>query len=50
MNSPANPQAKRLGQILLDQGIISQDQLNIALLEQTKSHVPLGRCWCSSAS
>src|SRR6195256_4589587 len=44
MNSPANPQAKRhIGQILIDQGIVTEDQLRIALHEQTKSHVPVGR-------
>src|SRR5712675_2999927 len=44
MNSPANPQAKRhLGQILIDQGILTEDQLRIALHEQTKQHVPVGR-------
>src|SRR5690349_22046922 len=44
MNSPSNPQAKRhLGQILIDQGILTEDQLRIALLEQTKQHVPVGR-------
>src|SRR5256885_7275359 len=44
MNSPANPQAKRhIGQILIDQGILTEDQLRIALLEQTKQHVPVGR-------
>jgi hypothetical protein len=44
LNSPANPQAKRhIGQILIDQGILTEDQLRIALLEQTKSHVPVGR-------
>jgi type II secretory ATPase GspE/PulE/Tfp pilus assembly ATPase PilB-like protein len=44
MNSPGNPQAKRhLGQILIDQGILTEDQLRIALLEQTKQHVPVGR-------
>jgi type II secretory ATPase GspE/PulE/Tfp pilus assembly ATPase PilB-like protein len=44
VNSPGNPQAKRhLGQILIDQGILTEDQLRIALLEQTKSHVPVGR-------
>lgn len=44
MNAPANPQAKRhIGQILIDQGILTEDQLRIALLEQTKSHVPVGR-------
>src|SRR3981189_1106723 len=44
MNAPSNPQAKRhLGQILIDQGILTEDQLRIALLEQTKQHVPVGR-------
>src|SRR5580765_2754177 len=44
MNSPANPQAKRhIGQILIDQGILTEDQLRIALHEQTKQHVPVGR-------
>jgi general secretion pathway protein E/type IV pilus assembly protein PilB len=44
MNSPSNPQAKRhIGQILIDQGILTEDQLRIALLEQTKSHAPVGR-------
>jgi type II secretory ATPase GspE/PulE/Tfp pilus assembly ATPase PilB-like protein len=44
MNAPTNPQAKRhLGQILIDQGILTEDQLRIALLEQTKSHIPVGK-------
>src|SRR5712692_7379529 len=44
MNAPANPQAKRhIGQFLIDQGILTEDQLRIALLEQTKQHVPVGR-------
>jgi type II secretory ATPase GspE/PulE/Tfp pilus assembly ATPase PilB-like protein len=44
MNSPTNPQAKRhIGQILIDQGILTEDQLRIDLLEQTKQHVPVGR-------
>ena len=44
MNSPSNPHAKRhLGQILIDQGILTEDQLRIALLEQTKTHIPVGR-------
>src|SRR6187402_807624 len=44
MNQPAPPQAKRhLGQILIDQGILTEDQLRIALLEQTKQHVPVGK-------
>ena len=44
MNLPTNPQAKRhIGQILIDQGILTEDQLRIALLEQMKSHLPVGR-------
>ena len=44
MNQPAPPQAKRhLGQILIDMGILTEDQLRIALLEQTKQHVPVGK-------
>ncbi len=44
MNSPTNPQAKRhIGQILIDQGILTEDQLRIALLEQMKSRLPVGR-------
>ena len=44
MNSPTNPQAKRhIGQILIDQGILTEDQLRIALLEQMKSQLPVGR-------
>jgi type II secretory ATPase GspE/PulE/Tfp pilus assembly ATPase PilB-like protein len=33
----------QLGQILVGKGVISDDQLRIALQEQTKSHQPLGR-------
>lgn len=44
MNAPTNPQAKRhIGQILIDQGILTEDQLRIALLEQTKTKAPVGR-------
>ena len=44
MNSPTNPQANRhIGQILIDQWILTEDQLRIALLEQMKSHLPVGR-------
>src|SRR5574340_139092 len=32
-----------LGRILVDRGVISDDQLRIALQEQSKSHQPLGR-------
>ena len=44
MNSPVAQQAKRhLGQILISQGILSEDQLRIALHEQIKSRQPLGK-------
>jgi len=33
----------RLGELLLRQGLITQDQLRIALIEQRHHHVPLGR-------
>lgn len=40
----AAPQAKRyIGQILISQGILTEDQLRIALLEQLKSNQPVGR-------
>ncbi|MDK9724889.1 MAG: ATPase, T2SS/T4P/T4SS family [Sterolibacteriaceae bacterium MAG5] len=42
MNSP-HPHRRPIGQILLAQGIISEDQLRIALLEQAKSSQPVGR-------
>ena len=44
MNSPASPQAKRhLGQILISMGILTEDQLRIALLEQLKSKQAIGK-------
>ena len=44
MNSPAAPQAKRhIGQILISMGILTEDQLRIALLEQLKSKQPVGK-------
>lgn len=49
MNSPHGapavaPQAKRhIGQILISQGILTEDQLRIALLEQLKNNQPVGR-------
>jgi len=46
MNSPASPAtaAKRhIGQILISQGILTEDQLRIALLEQIKSKLPVGK-------
>ena len=44
MNAPVKPQAKRhIGQILISQGILTEDQLRIALLEQLKSRQPVGK-------
>ncbi|TDI76842.1 MAG: secretion system protein E, partial [Betaproteobacteria bacterium] len=37
------PLEKPLGQLLIEKGVISEDQLRIALLEQSKRHLPLGR-------
>ncbi|MFC5300203.1 GspE/PulE family protein [Azospira restricta] len=42
MNAPA-AQRRALGQILIAQGILSEDQLRIALLEQAKSKQPVGK-------
>ena len=42
MNSPA-PHRRPLGQILIAQGVISEDQLRIALLEQIKPNQPVGK-------
>ena len=33
----------RLGELMVQQGLISQDQLRIALMEQDQSNIPLGR-------
>jgi general secretion pathway protein E/type IV pilus assembly protein PilB len=41
MNSPAT--RRPIGQILITQGVISEDQLRIALLEQMKSNQPVGK-------
>jgi len=46
MNSPATPTAaakRHIGQILISQGILTEDQLRIALLEQMKSKLPVGK-------
>jgi type II secretory ATPase GspE/PulE/Tfp pilus assembly ATPase PilB-like protein len=47
MNSPATPihpaHSRPLGQILLSKGILSEDQLRIALLEQMKCNQPVGK-------
>jgi hypothetical protein len=43
-NSPADHSHSRpLGQILISKGILSEDQLRIALLEQVKSNHPIGK-------
>jgi general secretion pathway protein E/type IV pilus assembly protein PilB len=42
MNSP-NPLRRPIGQVLISQGVISEDQLRIALLDQMKSNQPVGR-------
>ena len=41
--SDASPQQQQLGQVLIAKGILSEDQLRIALLEQQKSNQPLGK-------
>jgi len=42
--TPATTQAKRhIGQILIAQGILTEDQLRIALLEQLKTNQPVGK-------
>ena len=44
MNAPVgHPHARPLGQILITKGILSEDQLRIALLEQMKSNRPIGK-------
>ncbi|MEE9580327.1 MAG: ATPase, T2SS/T4P/T4SS family [Nitrosomonadaceae bacterium] len=42
-NPSENPSGKPLGQLLVEKGVISEDQLRITLLEQSKRHLPLGR-------
>jgi len=41
MNAEKKP--RRLGEILIDEGVITLDQLNIALTEQKKIKLPLGK-------
>ncbi|MCW8874165.1 MAG: ATPase, T2SS/T4P/T4SS family, partial [Gammaproteobacteria bacterium] len=43
MNAPAAKPPRRIGDILIEQGILSQDQLRIALTEQKKTSEQLGR-------
>jgi hypothetical protein len=40
---PDNAPPQQLGQILVGKGVVSEDQLRIALQEQGKTHQPLGR-------
>jgi len=42
MTTPA-PRQRQLGQVLIAKGILSEDQLRIALLEQMKSNQPVGK-------
>ena len=39
----ATPPRRPIGQVLIAQGVISEDQLRIALLEQMKSNQPVGK-------
>ena len=43
MNAPTDTHARPLGQILISKGILSEDQLRIALREQLKSNQPIGK-------
>lgn len=45
MNPPNRP--RRLGEILVEEGLITQDQLRIALIEQKKTRDPLGKVFVS---
>ena len=37
------PRKRMLGEVLLEKGIVNQDQLRIALTEQKKQNIPLGK-------
>ena len=41
MNASSPP--RQIGQLLIDKGILSEDQLRISLLEQQKSNQPIGK-------
>jgi len=43
----AQSKPKRLGDVLLEQGLISQDQIRIALTEQKRTNEPLGKLFVS---
>lgn len=40
---PESRRKLRLGELMIQQGLISQDQLRIALIEQEQNNIPLGR-------
>ncbi|MDR2450735.1 MAG: GspE/PulE family protein [Candidatus Accumulibacter sp.] len=39
----SDPQPRQLGQILIARGILSEDQLRIALFEQSRTNLPIGK-------
>ena len=43
MSDAAPRKPVRLGDLLVDKGLVSQDQLRIALIEQKKQNIPLGK-------
>jgi general secretion pathway protein E/type IV pilus assembly protein PilB len=43
MNSPASHNRRPIGQILINQGLITEDQLRIVLLEQMRANQPVGK-------
>jgi type II secretory ATPase GspE/PulE/Tfp pilus assembly ATPase PilB-like protein len=43
MNAPNTTSRRPIGQVLIAQGVISEDQLRIALLEQMKLNQPVGK-------
>ena len=43
MTAAAPRKPVRLGDLLVEKGLVSQDQLHIALIEQKKQNVPLGK-------
>lgn len=43
MAAPEKKEKKRLGDVLIEKGIVTVDQINIAISEQKKSNTPLGK-------
>ncbi len=43
MNAPTAARRRPIGQLLMSQGLITEDQLRIALLDQMRSNQPVGR-------